>query len=51
MKIKWFVSDVTAVGSLTRAESEIFWMILDVSRAIQGAIVVGQPLCDLEMPS
>jgi hypothetical protein len=51
MKRKCLISNVTAVDSLARAESEIFWVILDVFWGIQGAIVVGQPLSDLEMSS
>ena len=49
--MRHLVCNVAAVGYLARAESEIFWVILDIFQAIQGAIVVGQPLCDLEMPS
>ena len=39
-----------AVGSPVRAQSELRWVILGVSQQIQAAIVVGEPLCDLEVP-
>ena len=51
MKIEWLIADATAVGSPARAESELSWMTLDVLWPIQSAIEVGEPPCDLEIPS
>ena len=51
MKTEWLNTNVTAIGSPARAESELFWVILDVFCPIQTTFVAGKPLCDLEMPS
>ena len=41
MKIKWLFADVTAVWSLTGAESAFFWVILDIFLANLGTFVTG----------
>ena len=51
MKLEWLVSNLTAVGFSARAESDFFEVILGVFWPIQAAFVVGQPLCDLQIPS
>ena len=51
MEIEWSVTSVTAAGSPVRAGSEKYWVILGILRPIQAAIVVGEPLCDLGIPS
>ena len=50
MKIEWLIVPVTASGSPARAEYEILKMIVCIFWSIQAAIVVGGPLCDLEIP-
>ena len=53
MKIEWFITSVTAVESLDRAERAILGGIL-VGRfflPIQAIFVVGEPLCDVGTPS
>ena len=47
MKIEWFVTDVTAVRSPRKAESDIFEVILEVFWSIQATVVVREPLCDV----
>ena len=49
MKIKWFVTDVTAVGTPDRAERAILKLILagPFFWPIQAVFVVGEPLCDV----
>ena len=44
-------TDVTAVGSPDRAERAILGMILGVFWSIQATFVVGEPLCDVGIPS
>ena len=51
LKIEWLVASLTAVRSLARVEHDILGMILDVFWPVQAAVVVGEPLCDLEIPS
>ena len=53
MKIEWLVADVTAVGSLDRAERAILGVILTgcVFSPIQVIFVVGEPLCGVGPPS
>ena len=51
MKIKWLVTNVTAIGGPVRAEIGSFWVILDNFRPVKAAIVVGESLCDVGMPS
>ena len=51
MKIEWLNTNMTAIGSPAKAESEIFWVVLGVFLPIWAAIVVGEPLCELETPS
>ena len=51
MKTEWLVTNVTAIGFPASAESELFWVILDLFWLIRAAFVVGEPLCELEMPS
>ena len=40
MKIKWFITNVTAVGPPARAECD-FLVVLDIFRPIEAAFVVG----------
>ena len=47
MKVERLITDLTAGESPVR---ETFWVILDVFLAIQAAFVVGDPVCDLEIP-
>ena len=51
MKTGWLVTNMTAIWFPVRAESELFWVILDVFWLIRAAFVVGEPPCELEMPS
>ena len=51
MKTKWFVVNVTAVGSPDRAERAIFWVSLGIFWPIQALFVVGEPLCGVGTPS
>ena len=51
MKIKWLVAGVTPVGSPAIAEREILGIILDIFQPVWPAIVVGEPLSDLGIPS
>ena len=51
MKTEWLVTNMTAIGFPARAESELFWVILDVFWLIWAAFVVGEPLSDLGFPS
>ena len=44
MKIKWLVTDVTAVESPERAERAILGMLLGVFWSIQAVFVVWEPL-------
>ena len=48
IKTEWLITNVIAIKSPTRAESELFWVILGIFRPIQAATVVGGTLCDLE---
>ena len=50
MKTEWLSTNVTAIGSPSRAKS-VFWAILGAFWLIWVAIVAGEPLCDLETPS
>ena len=50
MKIKWLVTDVTAVGSHDRAERAILGMILaGCFLANLGPFVAWEPLCEVEI--
>ena len=51
MKIEWLIADVTSVGSPGRAERDIFGGDVGVFWPIQLAIVVGEPLYEVGMPS
>ena len=51
MKIDWLFDDVTAVGYIDRAAPTFLGMILSIFRTIQAAFVVGEPLCDVGIPS
>ena len=51
MKIEWLIGDVTSVRPPTRAERELFGMILNIFRPVQPAIVAEEPLCDLGISS
>ena len=53
MKIKWLVADVTAVGSLDRAERAILGVIMvgSVFDQFRSFFVVGEPLCGAGTPS
>ena len=50
MKIEWFVTDETAVGSPNRAERAILGVILGVFWSIQAVFVVREPLYDVGIP-
>ena len=50
MKLEWLSTNVRAAGSPARAESKIFRVNLVIFWLIQAAFVVGEPLCDLEIP-
>ena len=43
--------DITPVRSPVRAKRDIFGTILDVFWPIQAAFVLGEPLCDVGIPS
>ena len=45
MKIKWLVTNVTAVESPERAEHAILGVLLSVFWSIQAAFAAGEPLC------
>ena len=51
MKIEWLVANVTPVESPDRAERDLLGMLLDVFWPIQATVMVGQPLCDIGIPS
>ena len=51
MKIKWFITDVTPVGSPGRAERGHLGMMLHVFWPIQPVVVGGEPLCDVGIAS
>ena len=51
MKIEWLVTNMTSVKSHASAEYAIFGGILDFLWPIQAVIVIGEPLCDVEIPS
>ena len=53
MKREWLVANVTAVGSLDRAERAIIMGIVTgrVFRQIQVIFVVGEPFCGVGIPS
>ena len=51
MKIEWLIANETAVRSPARAECDIVGVILDVFWPIQAIFVVGEPLCDVRIPS
>ena len=51
MKIEWLVTNETAVGYPDRAERVIFGVILGVFLPIQATFVIGEPLCDVGVPS
>ena len=48
MKIKWLVTDVTAVESPERAGRAIFGVLLGVFWSIQAVFVVREPLSGVE---
>ena len=52
VKIKWLVTDVTAVGSLDRAECAILGVVCGWACfwPIQVIFVVGEPLCGVGTP-
>ena len=45
------VTDATPVGSSAKEEYDILRMILDAFWPVQAAIVAGEPLSDLGIPS
>ena len=49
MKIKWLITNATAVGALSEQKVKN-GAIMNMFLQIQAVIMVGQPLCDLEMP-
>ena len=51
MKIEWLITNVTAVETPVSAESDGFWVILDVFWLSCVAFAVEEPLCDLEITS
>ena len=51
MKIKWLIANVTAAGSPARAKRDILEVMLDVFWPIQATFVIGEPFCDLQIPS
>ena len=51
MNIEWSVADVIPVRFTARAKRDILGMILDVFWPIKAAFVVGEPLCDVAIPS
>ena len=51
MKREWLVIDVTAVGSPTRAEGDIFGLTFGVFWPVQATFVVGNPRCDVGIHS
>ena len=51
MKLKWLITDVTAVGPPKRAKCENLGVFFDVIWQIQAAIVVREPLCGTGIPS
>ena len=52
MKIELFlVADITPVGSPYKVRHDIVGTMLDVFCSIQAAFVVGELLCDVEIPS
>ena len=51
MKMKRLVTDVTAIRGPVRADRGSFWVILDNFRPVKAAIMVGESICDLGMPS
>ena len=50
MKTEWLTVDVTSVGSTDRVERDILRVLL-VFLPVQATFVVGEPLCDLGIPS
>ena len=50
MKIVLLNTNVTAIGSPARAKTELFWVGFGVFQLIRVAIVLGEPICDLETP-
>ena len=53
MKTEWLVANVTAVGSIDRAERAILGVFMTdrVFWPIQVIFVAGEPLCGVETPS
>ena len=51
MKTEWLVANMTPVGAPDRAEPDILGMILGSFWPIQAIFVVGEPLCDVEIPA
>ena len=49
MKLEWLITAVIAVWSPVRAE-HVFWVISGIFQPFQVALVVGEPLCDMEIP-
>ena len=50
-KIKWLVTDVTAVESPERAERAILGVLLGIFWSIKAVYVVLEPLCGVGTPS
>ena len=42
MKIEWWITNVTAAGSLARTENEDFWAIFDVFWSVQAVLWPGR---------
>ena len=51
IKIKWLVTDVTAVESPERADRAILGELLGAFWSIQAVFVAGEPLCGVGTPS
>ena len=51
LNIEWLTANVPSVSSPAREERDVFGIILDVFWPVQPAIVVGEPLYDLGIPS
>ena len=51
MKTECLINDVTPVGPPGRAEGDILGIILDVFWPVQNAIVVGESVSDMGIPS
>ena len=51
LKTEWLFADVTVVGCRDRGGHAILGMILSVLWPIQATFGVGEPFCDIEIPT